>query len=38
VHVVDTPVANAFIQAAQAVKLLGAQVVLTSIRPEARRP
>jgi len=34
VHVVDTQVANALIQAAQAVKLLGAQVVLTGIRPE----
>ncbi len=34
VTVVDTQVANAFIQAAQAVSLLGAQVVLTGIRPE----
>ncbi|HYF63105.1 MAG TPA: STAS domain-containing protein [Herpetosiphonaceae bacterium] len=34
VPVVDTQVANALIQAAQAVKLLGAQVVLTGIRPE----
>jgi anti-anti-sigma regulatory factor len=31
--VVDTQVANALIQAAQAVKLLGAQVVLTGIGP-----
>ena len=34
VPVVDTQVANALIRAAQAVKLLGAQVVLTGIRPE----
>jgi rsbT co-antagonist protein RsbR len=34
VAVVDTQVANALIRAAQAVKLLGAQVVLTGIRPE----
>jgi rsbT co-antagonist protein RsbR len=34
VHVVDTQVANALVHAAQAVKLLGAQVVLTGIRPE----
>lgn len=34
VPVVDTQVANALIQAAQAVKLLGAEVVLTGIRPE----
>ncbi|NTV64638.1 MAG: STAS domain-containing protein, partial [Oscillochloris sp.] len=34
VHVVDTQVANALIHAAQAVKLLGAQVILTGIRPE----
>jgi rsbT co-antagonist protein RsbR len=34
VSVVDTQVANALIRAAQAVKLLGAQVVLTGIRPE----
>ena len=34
VPVVDTQVANALIQAAQAVKLLGAQVVLTGVRPE----
>jgi PAS domain S-box-containing protein len=33
VQVVDTQVANALIQAAQAVKLLGAQVVLTGIGP-----
>jgi rsbT co-antagonist protein RsbR len=34
VPLVDTQVANALIHAAQAVKLLGAQVVLTGIRPE----
>jgi rsbT co-antagonist protein RsbR len=34
VSVVDTQVANGFIRAAQAVKLLGAQVLLTGIRPE----
>jgi anti-anti-sigma regulatory factor len=34
VPVVDTQVANTLIQAAQAVKLLGAQVVLSGIRPE----
>jgi PAS domain S-box-containing protein len=34
VAVVDTQVANAIIRAAQAVKLLGAQAVLTGIRPE----
>jgi anti-anti-sigma factor len=34
VPVVDTQVANALLQAAQAVKLLGARVVLTGIRPE----
>jgi rsbT co-antagonist protein RsbR len=34
VSVVDTQVANALIRAAQAVRLLGAQVVLTGIRPE----
>jgi PAS domain S-box-containing protein len=34
VIIVDTQVANAFIQASQAVSLLGAQVVLTGIRPE----
>lgn len=33
VQVVDTQVANAFIQVAQAVKLLGAQVILTGIQP-----
>jgi rsbT co-antagonist protein RsbR len=32
--VVDTQVANALLRAAQAVSLLGAQVVLTGIRPE----
>lgn len=32
-QVVDTQVANALVQAAQAVKLLGAQVVLTGIGP-----
>jgi PAS domain S-box-containing protein len=34
VPIVDTQVANALIRAAHAVKLLGAQVVLTGIRPE----
>jgi rsbT co-antagonist protein RsbR len=34
VPVVDTMVANGLIQAAQAVRLLGAQVMLTGIRPE----
>lgn len=34
VSIVDTQVANAFIRASQAVQLLGAQVVLTGIRPE----
>jgi rsbT co-antagonist protein RsbR len=34
VPIVDTQVANALLRAAQAVKLLGAQVVLTGIRPE----
>jgi PAS domain S-box-containing protein len=34
VPLVDTHVANALIQAAQAVSLLGAKVVLTGIRPE----
>jgi rsbT co-antagonist protein RsbR len=34
VEVVDTQVANALLRAAQAVKLLGARVVLTGIRPE----
>jgi anti-anti-sigma regulatory factor len=34
VSVVDTQVANALLQAAKAVRLLGADVVLTGIRPE----
>lgn len=34
VPVVDTQVANTLLRAAQAVKLLGAQVLLTGIRPE----
>jgi anti-anti-sigma regulatory factor len=34
VSVVDTQVANGLISAAQAVRLLGAQVMLTGIRPE----
>ena len=34
VPVVDTQVADALFRAAQAVKLLGAQVILTGIRPE----
>ncbi len=34
VHVVDTQVANAFVRAAQAVKLLGAQVILTGVQPQ----
>jgi PAS domain S-box-containing protein len=34
VSVVDTQVAHALLQAARAVKLLGAQVVLTGLRPE----
>lgn len=34
VPVVDTQVANALIQSAQAVKLLGAEAVLTGLRPE----
>ncbi|HEU5012409.1 MAG TPA: substrate-binding domain-containing protein [Roseiflexaceae bacterium] len=34
VNVVDTQVGQAIIQAARAVKLLGAQVMLTGIRPE----
>jgi rsbT co-antagonist protein RsbR len=34
VPVVDTQVANALIHAAQSVRLLGAQVILTGIRPE----
>jgi rsbT co-antagonist protein RsbR len=34
VPIVDTQVANALLQAARAVKLLGARVILTGIRPE----
>ncbi len=34
VQVVDTQIANALVQAAQAVRLLGANVVLTGIRPD----
>jgi rsbT co-antagonist protein RsbR len=34
VPIVDTQVANALIHAALAVKLLGAQIMLTGIRPE----
>jgi rsbT co-antagonist protein RsbR len=34
VSLIDTQVANTFIQAAQATRLLGAQVLLTGIRPE----
>jgi PAS domain S-box-containing protein len=34
VMVIDSQIASAFIQTAQAVQLLGAQVVLTGIRPE----
>jgi rsbT co-antagonist protein RsbR len=34
VQVVDTQVANALLRAAQAVKLLGAHVIITGIRPE----
>lgn len=34
IPLVDTQVANAFLHAAQAVKLLGAKVILTGIRPE----
>lgn len=34
VPIVDTQIANALIRAAQAVKLLGAQAILTGIRPE----
>jgi anti-anti-sigma regulatory factor len=34
VQIVDTQVAQAFIQAAQAVRLLGAQVMLTGIQPQ----
>jgi len=32
--VVDTQVANALVRAAQAVRLLGAQVILTGIKPQ----
>jgi rsbT co-antagonist protein RsbR len=34
VPVVDTQVANPLLRAAQAIKLLGARVILTGIRPE----
>lgn len=34
VQVVDTQVANAFIRTAQAVKLLGARIMITGIQPE----
>lgn len=34
VRIVDTQVANVFIRAAQSIKLLGAQIVITGIRPE----
>jgi rsbT co-antagonist protein RsbR len=34
VTVVDTQVANTFVRAAQAVRLLGAEVMITGIRPE----
>lgn len=34
VQVVDTQVANAFIRAAQAVKLLGAHIIMTGIKPQ----
>ena len=37
VQVVDTHVANALVRASRAVGLLGAQVVLTGIRPEVAR-
>ncbi|MGK4006212.1 STAS domain-containing protein [Sorangium sp. So ce1036] len=37
VTVVDTAVGNALVQAAQAVSLLGAQAVLTGIRPDVAR-
>jgi rsbT co-antagonist protein RsbR len=34
VQIVDTQVANALIRAAQAVRLLGARVMLTGIQPQ----
>ena len=34
VPVVDTQVASALLRAAQAVRLLGARVILTGVRPE----
>ena len=34
---VDTPVADMFLRAASAVKLLGAQLILTGIRPDVAR-
>lgn len=34
VQIVDTQVANTIVQAAQAVRLLGANVILTGIRPQ----
>jgi rsbT co-antagonist protein RsbR len=34
VQVVDTQIANALVQAAQAVRLIGANVILTGIRPD----
>jgi len=37
VSVVDTQVANALLQAAKAVRLLGAEMVLTGIRPDVAR-
>jgi anti-anti-sigma factor len=37
VAVADTQVANTILRAAQAVRLLGAQVMLTGIRPEVAR-
>lgn len=33
VHVVDTQIANVFVQAARAVRLLGAEVMLTGVQP-----